>query len=439
MTGFLRSGRSRSLLILAAAALLGTAPACGDDEQVPTDTGGGSDVSDMGGDDDAGDDVAPDGTEDLTEDAPGDTGGDVAEDTGGDGGGGDAGDDVDAGGDAGGDVAVDLPGEPPTYRQVLASILGELPSEADLARGDVTRIIPTTFAIEFKVFVQDDITATDELTVELVEGTEPPYTVVALDSNDFERGLWRPNTTVSPGQTLRVRTTDSDGHVAYSPGALIVPDLVTAALDTWEERQYDTGQNLLSSNDLIIEDGGDWGNDEDGDGEPEAGGTWVIEDGVLTLEVRFTPEDPDGTELLMELSAPYYVDETYFYHNPFTRTDGESELEGTWTREETLSSFEGESETVVNDYVSTLIINDDDTWSESWSGTIDGEEDATYTRSGTWEIVINENYTESTGDFLLRNVTSVNGEDLSEPEVLFELTVVRVGNLLVNPRIRKSE
>lgn len=438
MTGFLRNGRSRSISLLAAATLLVGAPACGDDEQVPTDAGGGSDVADMGGEDGGGD-VAPDATEDTTGDTAGDTAGEVTEDTGGDMGGGDVADDTDTGSDTGADVSVDLPGEPPTYRQVLASILGELPSEADLARGDVTRIIPTTFAIEFKVFVQDDITSTDELTVEIVEGAEPPYTVVSLDSNAFERGLWRPNTTVSPGQTLRVRTTDGDGHVAYSPGALVVPDLVTAAYDTWEERQYDTDQNLLSSNDLILEADGSWGNDETGDGEPEIGGSWDVEEGILTLDVRYTPEDPDGTEVLFSIPAPYYVDETYFYHNPYTRTDGESELEGTWTREELQSSFEDETETLVNDYVATLIINDDDTWSESWSGTIEGEEDATYTRAGTWEIVINENYTESTGDFLQRTITTENGEDLSAPEVLFELTVVRVGNLLVNPRIRKSE
>ena len=69
---------------------------------------------------------------------------------------------------------------------------------------------------------------------------------------------------------------------------------------------------------------------------------------------------------------------------------------------------------------------------------VDGEQVAfSEERSGTYDIELNDDYTESIGNFLARQVETLNGEAVPPEEgVLFELYVVKLDRLLISPLLR---
>ena len=373
---------------------------CGDDDTAPADTGNTADVS-----------------------------GDVAGDT------------------TSPDVTGDLAGDPPGFRTIVVSITGELPSEDDFTDEDATRIIPTTLSSEFRIFAEDDSTSVDELTVEVIDGDASSFETVEQTAS-YRNGLWFIETDLSPDMEMRVRLQDGDGHVTISTYALIIPPLDEAIVGDWERPFFDTDQVILNTTDLSLEDDGTWTEQQGGSGMDRTGTYDFDDDGNIELEVRTTENSLDGTDdtnsdtIEAVYVGPYYVDELYLGLFPFTRADGQSDLESTWTRQILNYEPDGDDLELVEDRTETLVINADETWAETWTGTeYDGSDETAINRSwgGTWEIEINENYTESVGDFLARTVTTVDGAAADEPYLVwYELHITRVGNLLISPRVRES-
>lgn len=345
------------------------------------------------------------------------------------------------------DVAGDLAGEPPGFRTIVVSITGELPSEDDFTDEDATRIIPTTLSSEFRIFAEDDATSVDELTVEVIDGDATSFETVEQTAS-YRNGLWFIETDLSPDMEMRVRLQDGDGHVTISTYALIIPPLDEAIVGDWERPFFDTEQVILHTTDLSIEDDGTWSEEQGGSGMDRTGTYDFADNGDIELEVRTTENSLDGTDdtnsdtVEEVFVGPYYVDELYLGLFPFARADGLSDLESTWTRQILNYEPDGDDLELVEDRTETLVINVDGTWTETWTGSeYDGGGETAINQSwaGTWEIEINENYTESVGDFLARTVTTVDGEAADEPYLVwYELHITRVGNLLISPRVREN-
>jgi hypothetical protein len=340
-------------------------------------------------------------------------------------------------------------GDPPSFRSVLVTIEGELSSEADLNNDDAVRILPETFPAEFRCFVQDD-GPVEDLLVQIVDGEQVDF-FVPEQFAELSNGLWKIYLDISPGMSLSVRIADLDGHVVYSPNSLILPTQQEAVVDHWVERFYETNQQTRTvwNNDYL--DDGQWSQEQIDTGI-ERGGTFHFDDplglsgDILTVEERFRVlsgddgDDDDGT-VEWAVTGNYYTDETYFSHNPFFRQgEGETEVD-TWTRQVLEIQYDESGVVeVVAERNETLILNDDDTWSESWDGyeLVDSEQVLlSGERNGTYDIELNDDYTESIGNFLARQIETLDGEAvIPEEGVLFELYVVKLDRLLISPLLR---
>jgi len=374
-------------VLFAAAALACLASACDDGESSGGDDTGMAVDTSTG---DAGDDGASDGGTDTN------GGDDVSEDT-----------------------------EPPTFRDVRVTIVAPIEVDLDLNAIDAERTIPNE-------------TSGDALTVEVIDDDGE---LLPGQSATLRNGLWDVELPIEPAQTLRVRLTDEAGNSAVSENALVLLAHVDAFPGNYLARFYDLEQNVIASVATTVSDDGTY-EITDNDTGIVTTGNWSLEGDTIALE-RTTSTDPDAMDsddstIEWKQVAPYYIDDTHVSTQAFVRTSSEEEGEvGTW--EQTIETFvdDGSGTLIPERTVTvTLELNDDDTFTQTWTGT-DHIADAPIerTRSGTWQVELSENYSESYGNFLHRVVESEDGTALMTPEDEFELFKVTPGHLLISPRI----
>ena len=384
----------------------------------------------------------------TTDQGTADTGGDVATDQ-----------PQADGGDATTDTPTEPVGEPPEIQDLIVSIQGEFSSDASLSGGDKTVILPIVATAEFRARLRDDNTAREDLVVDLVAGLDSPTPFAELATCEespvtpvppcrkFENGLWKISVDIGPDVVIRLRVDDGEGNVALSPYSLTVPSREEATVDDWERRYYGPGGGENTSVrtdtwDLSISEDGQW-DEAQGDSGVETGGTYAFDGDIMEIEERYrrnSDEDDDDLSSIEEtLMGTYYVDVAYFAIDPFTRNgDGEG-LVGTWVAH-TTTSYPADSGDATRDteLTVTLVLGDDESWTETWSGTDDsGSIDRSW--SGTYRWQENTDYMNSVGDFLVRNVTEIDGVTQDPAGLRFELHTIRADKLLINPYNRSVD
>lgn len=417
-------------LSLIAALVLG-ASACGDDAATPS-----SDATDLDtAADDAGGDVAvPDAVDDAdqdTDDAGGDdtTPPDIGVDTTPD-----VDDDVaagDAGVDGGDDTAVPDTGPvdqtAPTFRDIRIALGEPANTEFDLNTADHLEHLATPVTISARVFARDD-SPVEDLSVALV-AADDPSTALPEQTARFETGLWIIEATAAAGTDVVVSATDAAGNTGVSAHRLVLPSPAESMARTWERRTWTSTGTIDGTVDLAFRDDGTWCvPTPDG---VEAG-TWQVEDdelSVVTIDGATCDDPADEGASYLTRTAPFHVDRTYFSQRPLLRTEGSTGLAGTWAV--TVVETDGD---VVREVTTTLDLSDDGTFEEHvrtyWRDTVPPEANAT--RSGTWEIMIDEHYEDSVGDFLVRQVLE-DPDPEAAPYQVVELYVIRAGRLLLDP------
>ena len=335
---------------------------------------------------------------------------------------------VDSGGDdTGGDDTGGGDMEAPTFRDIRVSVSGEFGDEFDLNDEDGELLLPVPVPVEVTVFGQDDTTAPGDLTVELIE--EGSGVAIALSDENFRNGLWRLTAPLGPGSVTRVRVTDEAGNAATSSAALVVPGLDQTILGRWKRPVFDRELQVLSQIYVEYTADGAWSRED-----VDLAGTWAIAEGVATVAETELPAELSRAPV--QTTALVHVDAFYLSLAPYERVEGEGEgARGVWrqTRAEAAEAASGEFGEPV-EVVTELELSEDDTWAETV--TIDGEAS---TSSGTWRIEINEDYIESLGDFLVREVEVIDGAPVAEAETRIELFDIRGGRLLRSPFVRADE
>ncbi|MEM1414065.1 MAG: hypothetical protein AAGH15_04160 [Myxococcota bacterium] len=294
---------------------------------------------------------------------------------------------------------------PPEFRDVRATLQGDLATEIDLSGEDQVFVLPSARTFAFSVFVRDDVSAAADMSVSVrVNGAAGTPSAAPT----FESGLWRFELEVGPGESVEVVVADEAGNETLGPAMLVVPSREEAVVGTWEQAFFDDGQRITGRFIHVLSAMGDYTRR---DGEDEDRGSYSVDATTLGLTLVATTE-----------SSAYYVDNVFLAPGPWTRTDGNTGIVGAWTVETTLG---GETTT------RTLIVGDDDTWSErvETGGTLVEE------TSGTYRTELNEDYVESIGEFFIRSVTERDGSPVTE-EPLAELFVLREGLLLLAPWTR---
>jgi hypothetical protein len=347
------------------------------------------------------------------------------------------------------DTMIDVDAAPadtqaPELRDVRATLEGDLGVTLELNSRDAEHVIPVAGTAEFTVLVRDDLDAVDAIAVELIDADDA---AVDLESIELRNGLWRLRVAIAPGDQLRVRARDSAGNARTGDHALILPELRDAVVGAWETWFFDDTQTITHEHTAT------WDRDaSDADGafsesRPDTGvtvaGTWT-QDGVslaVDRRTRTGGADPDTDPDTIEQRRVglFHIDPIYFALDPYQRTAGTSGVEGTWERTWTLHEPD-QGELVLAEEVTETLEITTGTWTETRT-VIDhrgaSPVTTTTTRSGTWRIELNDNYTEAVGDFLVRQVTDDNGTPVSDAPETWELHIIRAGRLLISPMLRQ--
>jgi hypothetical protein len=350
------------------------------------------------------------------------------------------------------DLSGDLVGEPPTWRSIIISINDDdFSSEANISSADESRIIPIVVDAEFRVFVIDDLTLGEDLIVDVVENDD----TVIEQTVEFRNGLWRISTRLVPGNCYRVRTEDGDGHVILSEHELCILSRDASAIGAWTRRWYTEGeQSVTRTQSFTVNDDMTW-SDSYSDRDLERTGRYeFLDDGNLLIEVRTSSgsaeasdDDEDSETVEVATRGAFYVDQTYLDFQPWLRTAPGEDVAGSWERSwEVLMPGDGGDLEVVETWTEALEliegVGEDDPGTWTGSQTITPAEGAEIVSSwaGHWEIEINEDYTESVGNFLVRTVEEQDDEALEEPfDVWFELYAERADTLVIVPLLRNEE
>ena len=401
--------RPSNMKLLVAAAALAAASACsnGDDDGPDPDTGTdtGADVTE---------DTEADVTDDVAEDANdggSDTEPDAAEDVA------DATADISEDADTGADVGDQ---QPPTLRDVRFDFDGSLGGSGDLNSDDVRVAIPRALDVTFTVFAIDDLAATEDLVVRVVD-TEADDAVIEPVSAELASGLWNVGVVVSAGSSLVVEVEDEAGNVARSEGALVLPSVADVIVGDWVGRTFLEDQSALEVRNWSFAADGTFTVDN-----PDGTGDYAVEG--FTIDVIQRTGDDATTEWRR---SDAYVDELYVDFDPLNfmgDADPTSDLVGTWTTSaEYLSDPGGD---VVASETTTVVFEDDGDWSLFTDRTGDGA--MRLTEVGTFRIELNENYSESFGDFIVWETTARNGSAIT-PETHVDQWRLRGGQLLIAP------
>lgn len=307
---------------------------------------------------------------------------------------------------------------PPEIQEVSAMLGEPNPGTLDLAAGDVTRIVTGPVPLTFRVLIDDDVTGAEELEVELFDPAAPQ--TPTHENAELDNGLWRVATTARPGISVGVRALDAAGNETAWPNVAIFPSRAEAIEREWTRLRYDGEATVVEQRPSRWMDG-TWC---DG-GDMPAGGTWSVDDDVLTVEVRHRmscdQQPPAAVWETVEQTrrGPFFVDDTYFASRPFERVGSGAGVAGRWV-------VQGAA--LVDGAASPeeLDLGDDGRFVKVGP---DGSE-----KRGAWEPVENGGYEQNFGDLLIFTVEEVDDEPI-EPRAEVSFYLLRGDRLLLDPRV----
>lgn len=361
---------NKFLVSLTTVGALSAVVACSDSDESTPDTGG----QDVG--------------QDASGDIGADTGADTVDDT-----------SPDAIVDVGSDVGP-ADDRAPTLRDIRYDFVGDLGGGGDLNALDKRAAIPTALELTFTVFAIDNSTATEDLTVRVLDVAGEEETELTPTATELASGLWDLTYLVEAGVVLQVEVADEAGNAVRSEGALTIPSVGEVLVGDWVGRTFESDQSVLTARDWTFADDGTWTA-----ASPDAEGAYEV-DG-FSVSLRETVGDDAADEWR---HAVAYVDDLYVDFDPFTFTGDAApttDLVGTWVSTATILDTDGTEIAQVSD---TVVFGDDGNWSRAWERT--GDSPASRTAGGAFRIELNENYSENFGDFIVWETTEEDGEDV---------------------------
>jgi hypothetical protein len=316
-------------------------------------------------------------------------------------------------------------GTAPEFRDVAAMLGDPQPGTLDLASSDAERILAGAVPLTFRVFVRDDETDTEELSVELVSAeTEEP---VAEQSAQLENGLWRLETTAKPGMSVTVRATDAAGNAAVWPHAAVFPTRAEALERSWTVLQFDGEGTVVSRRESVWSDGR-WCTEGDGSSIDPKGGSYSVDSqGFLRVERRhrmacdLSDYGSEWDTVEHTRTTDFYVDGTYFSAAPLTRQGSGTGVQGTWTR--TVTVDDGSGPTAATEEL--MLAQDGSLRWQLADGTVE---------EGTYEVREVGGYDDNFGDLLVETISRVDGSEM-EPQTRVRFYVIRQQKLLVDPKV----
>lgn len=322
-------------------------------------------------------------------------------------------------------------GVPPELRSFRAELGGAVPASYDLTNQDRSHVLTDPAEVTFVVFASDDLTATEDLAVAVFAGDSE----LAATSSQFVSGLWRVTVAVPPGSRCTARVVDDAGNATSSETALVVPSFDEAIADSWEVRFYDEQQGVQHRWLLDWRSDGSWSETRQDNGL-SLGGTFRFDGDTLAVsETTRSDGDADASTVEREQRGAFYVDGTYFARAPYLLKSGDGDITSVWERSYELYAPGAGGLELSEAVTETLELKDDDSY--AWSRTGTGPGASSSTASGSYTVELNQNYTESVGDFLTLTATAVDGTPVSGQEPEINLYVIRAGRLLVQPQIRR--
>jgi len=320
----------------------------------------------------------------------------------------------------------------PEFKSLRVSVNGEFAAEYDLDK-DVSYVLPAEAEVVFAVFVTDDVTDSENIVVKIHENITDTD-IVAKDTS-FNNGLWRVTTNVSPGQKIIVNAYDKSGNKAESEYSFIVPERSEAMVGQWDKRIYNDEQVIESLWNLEFKEDLSWIENRPATNQT-LDGNYYFENEKLQMEgiipeltLRLNEIDPST----FRRESEYYVDNTYFSMEGYTRISGESSIVGSWQREYSYSLKNGEQWDEYYSITETLIFDENGEFSIKQIKNSDSEEENNY--RGSYQVVVNESYMDNYGNFLQMQIENINGATVSSEEKTFDLHVIRSNHLLIKPYI----
>ncbi len=351
------------------------------------------------------------------------------------------GDDVapaDASTDGSPDAAADA--TPPEVLDYRVTLQGPPVVSLEVNAADAEAILPSLTELEATIRGEDDVTAPEDLVVEFVDAEGMAFTP---SDQTFRNGLHRITTSVEPGQVVRARVTDAAGNSATSDFQLRIPTLTEALARDWELRFFDTDQTIVSRWTTSMSEDGTWAESREDTGR-DLGGTFTVDGSGIVMEVRSSmggtaPEDSDSSTVEERTTAELYVDENFLAVAPYTRTEmSAGGMTGTWENHRSIERPISGALALAEERAITLTLGDDGTFTETVTVTdhTSGSPVMTETtRSGTWEVVANENYSEAVADFLAFTTDMRDGMAVDPPEEELVAHKEQRGFLLLAPRL----
>lgn len=306
---------------------------------------------------------------------------------------------------------------PPTLVALYAAFLDSPDLWRDLGASDLSTVRVDSIEVHFKILAYDDVTQTSDLVVRVL--SVPDST--PLNANPwFEANSWHVLVVMSPASQVSVAILDEAGNEFISPTSVRIPPLSEALSDRWEGLWYDAS-GVLGKTDLLTMD-------LDGaailQGTETVEGGWALDGELLVMDSSLLSDQDSPTDATsVRRGCKFFVDDSHFDDCPWlVETDGEA-----YSRQFFWHNADG-SEVLVSQ---SMELSVDGHWT-SVRRQGDGAPTAT---SGTYDIVLNPNYIDNYGDFLVRWVEDSEGNPSGEP--LIDLMTTRQGVWLLSPRIRR--
>jgi hypothetical protein len=327
---------------------------------------------------------------------------------------------------------------PPEFRDVRVELVGEYAMLVDLNSGPAAPIIPEPVPASFTVFVTDDRSAAESLAVTLLDqDSEEP---VAGQVATFSNGLWHIETMVEPGSRLVVRAADEAGNVSVWKHALAVPTLTEAVQGRWITRFFDVQRACKDGWESEWQADGTWEESRESN-TVVVGGGWSIDEDVLTVtETWRADRDANAATVEWQRVCRFYVDDVYLHECPYLRMGEGDDIVGTWERSFQESALVKGMLSTVRDVTETWTFEEDGTWKLEQTGLADagsGLEPTDAVTNGTYEVVLNDNYVDDFGDFLLLNAAPAR-DPQAEPETTVVLFRVRADRFLSDMKVRQQ-
>jgi Putative metal-binding motif len=345
--------------------------------------------------------------------------------------------------------------EMPTIVSLVAQVQSVTTVNVELAEDEVKeKIIPSQAQVTFTTRAEDNQTDEENLVLAVIDTTGGGSAEVTLLSNEFQSGLWSVSFTAELGHEYVLTVTDEADNLFQYSGSLYFLTRAEAITDDWSIHYFLENTNSKFMYEAAFASNGTFTEEKSNSTTDYRSGSWSLNG----TEIEYAWEEASGVEVTSsdpvpgvdyKVNAEVYVDSLYMAIAPWTKSTAGTDLDNTtWERD--LEYYrvtaagtdwylaEDRHETWTLGTRSASNIGD---WDEAVTGTEYNEAGDNLgpisdTRSGTWQVIVNQDYVNSMDDFLKIEITSVNGVGQAT-ETLVDLHTTRSNLLLVRPFIRE--